>query len=217
MGRKRQENGRPWPGHRRLICTGNASGKGCPVPGSMQAAPVERALMLYCADAMRMDELLNGGDHGQVQRAELATTRRTLAEAEAQLARLAAALASDDDVVPITLLRKIRDLEAETETAKKSIDGLERELSSARPAASPDMAEKWLALLEGVEALDTDARMQARELTRASFSRITIWHSGKQPGDHFRDAAKMIDMELTARGGGSTELRIDRETGGLIE
>ncbi len=217
MGRKRQGDGRPWPGHRRLICTSNASGKGCPVPGSIQAAPIERALMLYCADAMRMDELQNGGDHGQAQRAELAASRRTLAAAEAKLERLAAALATDDGVVPITLLRKIRDLEAETETAKKSIDGLERELASVRPVASPDMAEKWLALLEGVEALDTDARMQARELTRASFSRITIWHAGKQPGDHLAGAGKVIEMELTARGGGSTELRIDRETGGLIE
>lgn len=173
--------------------------------------------MLYCADAMRMDALQNGEDHGQAQRAELAAARRVLADAEAKLERLAAALASDDGVVPITLLRKIRALEAETETAKKSIDGLERELAGFRPAVSPDMAEKWLGLLEGVESLDTDARMQARELTRASFSRIVIWHAGKQPGDHVAGAGKTIEMELTARGGGSISLRIDRESGGLID
>lgn len=217
MGRKRQADGRPWPGHRRLICTSHSSGQGCPVPGSMQAAPVERALMLYCADAMRMEALHNGGDHGQAQRAELAAARRGMAEAEARLERLAAALATDDGVVPITVLRQMRTLEAETETAKKSIDGLERELASIRPPASPDLAEKWLALLAGVEALDTESRMQARELTRASFARIMIWHAGKQPADHLAGGGKVIEMEFTARGGVSMALRIDRETGGLIE
>lgn len=106
----------------------------------------------------------------------------------------------------------MRELEAEAAAARESIDGLERELSTARPATSPDFADKWLALLDGVENLDTDARMQARELTRASFSRIVIWHAGKMPGD-----SKITDIELTARGGGSISLRIDRATGGLIE
>lgn len=212
MGRKRQADGRPWPGHRRLICTRNANGHGCPVPGSIQAAPVERALMLYCADQMRMDELMNGGDHGQAQRAELAAARRRLAEAEAKLERLAAALASDDGAVPITVLRQMRQLEAETELEKKSIDGLERELNSHRPAASPDVAAKWLDLLDGVEALDVDARMQARELTRASFAAIRIWHAGDPASDD-----KVIDMEFTARGGGTMRIRVDRATGGLID
>lgn len=212
MGRKRQPDGRPWPGHRRLICTRNANGRGCPVPGSIQAAPVERALMLYCADQMRMDELFDGGDHGQAQRAELAATKRRLAEAEARLDRLAAALASDDGAVPITVLRQMRQLEAQTELEKKSIDGLERELGGMRPPASPDVAEKWLALLEGVEALDVEARMQARELTRASFAAIRIWHAGDPSGDD-----KVIDLEFTARGGGTMRIRVDRETGGILE
>lgn len=212
MSRKRQADGRPWPGHRRLACTSQSNGHGCGVPGSIQAAPVETALMLYCADSMRMDALINGGDHGQAQRAELAATRRRLAEAEAKLDRLAAALATDDGAVPITLLKQMRELEAQTELEKDSINGLERELGSQRPAATPDMAEKWLALIEGVEALDFDARMQARELTRASFARIVIWHAGDQAGGD-----GVIDMELTARGGGSMRIRIDRATGGLVD
>jgi DNA invertase Pin-like site-specific DNA recombinase len=217
MRRKRQADGRPWPGHRRLICTSNSSGHGCPVPGTMQAAPVERALMLYCSDAMRMDALFNGGDHGRAIRAELAGARKRLAACEAKLKRLAGALAEDDGAAPITVLRQMRQLEAETELEKKSIDGLERELSGIRPAATPDLAEKWMGLIDGVEDLDTDSRMQARELTRASFSRITIWHAGKQPGDHIANAGKMFELELTARGGGSIQMKFDRDSGGLIE
>lgn len=216
MGRKRQLDGRPWPGHRRLICTSHSSGHGCPLPGTLQATPVERALMLYCADSMRMTELQRGGDQGRAQRAKLAGARRRLADAEAKLDRLAAALAGDDGAVPITVLRTIRMLEAETETEKKSIDGLERELNGARPPASPDMADKWLDLMEGVEALDTDARMQARELVLASFARIVIWHSGEAAGDRVAGGGKVIEMELHARGGGAVLIRVDGATG-LIE
>lgn len=212
MGRKRQADGRPWPGHRRLICTSNSSGYGCPVPGTMQAAPVERALMLYCSDAMRMDALFSGGDHGRANRAELAGARKRLAACEAKLKRLAGALAEDDGAAPITVLRQIRQIEAETELEKKSIDGLERELSGIRPAATPDLAEKWRSLIDGVEDLDTDSRMQARELTRASFSHIVIWHAGDPAGSD-----TVIDLEITARGGGMMKMRIDRATGGLIE
>lgn len=211
MHRKRRADGSMQPGYRRLMCNSYASGAGCPVPGSFQAAPVERALMLYCADSMRMQELMTGGDHGRALRADLAAARKRLAAAEAKVARLTRALAEDDSVAPLAVLRQIRALEAETETEKMSIAGLERELSGSR-TATPDMAEKWLALIEGVETLDTEARMQARELVRASFSRITLWHAGDPAGDD-----DVIDMELSARGGGSMRLRIDRETGGLLD
>lgn len=215
MHRKRQDDGSPQPGHRRLMCNNYSSGAGCPVPGSFQAAPVERALMLYAADSMRMDALAAGGDHGQSLRADLAKARRRLADTEARLDRLARALAEDDSIAaPITVMRQIHTLEADAEADRKSIAGLERELSPKTNAATPDMAERWLALIDGVERLDTDARMEARELVRASFARIVVWHAG---ADHVAGAGKMVfDMELSARGGGSTRMRFDRATGGLI-
>lgn len=211
MTRRRQADGTPHPGHRRLMCNRYSSGNGCPVPGSFQAGAIERALMLYCADSMRMDELRRGGDSGRAQRAELAAARKRLAETEARLGRLAAALAADDDVVPITVLRQIRALEATAASDKKAIDELERELNATHAPASPDMADKWLDLMEGVEALDTDARMQARELVRASFARIVIWHAGASAKT--RIAGGMIDIELADRGGGTVKIRVDAATG----
>lgn len=210
MSRKRQADGRPQPGHRRLICTSNAHGDGCPVPGSVQAAPVELALMLYAADSMRMAELMHGGDNGQALRAGIAAARRKLADAEARLERLARALAEDDGPTPLTIIRQIRGIEAEAEACRAEIERAERELSGTA-APTPDMAEKWLGLIERVIALDTEARMEARELVRASFSRITLWHAGDPVGDD------VMDLELMARSGGVTRFRVDRATGGAIE
>lgn len=208
MGRKRMEDGRPQPGHRRLICTRSANGNGCQVGGSIQAAPVERALMLYAADQMRMDELASGGDHGRGLRADLARSRSRLAGIETKLDRLARALAEDDGAAPLAVLRQIRVLEADAEAERKSVAGLERELSPQASAPTPDMALRWVALIDGVEKLDTAARMEARELVRASFSRIVLWH---------REAdGRAFDMELSARGGGSLRMRFDRATGGMI-
>lgn len=216
MRRKRQADGTPMPGHRRLQCNNYSSGAGCPVQGSFQAAPVERALMLYAADSMRMEALAAGGDHGQGLRADLAKARRRLADTEAKLDRLARALAEDDSgAAPITVIRQMHALEADAEADRKSIAGLERELSPTTKAATPDMAERWLTLIDGVERLETDARMEARELVRASFSRIVIWHAGT---DLISQTGKMVfDMELSVRGGGSMRMRFDRATGGIIE
>jgi DNA invertase Pin-like site-specific DNA recombinase len=214
MKRKRLADGRPQPGHRRLMCNANSSGAGCPVPGSFQAAPVERALMLYCADQLRMDALLSGGDEGTAIRAELAATRRRLAGLETKLEKLTRVLLEDDGPAPIVVMREIRTLEAETETAKKSIDGLERELSGWKPASSPEFSAQWLDLMEGVELLETEPRMRARELVRASFAKIAIWHRGNPAG---AGTGKAMDIEITARGGGQVWLRVDRETGRMID
>ena len=163
---------------------------------------------------MRMDALINGGDQGRELRATLTAARRRLADTETRLERMARALAEDDGPLPITVLRQIRTLEQSAEAERMAIDKTERELSGWRAPSSPDLSAQWVSLFEGVEALDVEARMKARELTRSSFSRIVIWHAGNPAGD---EDGQVIDMEITARGGGTMRLRIDRETGGLIE
>lgn len=208
MGRKRQEDGRPQPGHRRLVCVRHANGCGCQVGGSIQAAPVERALMIYCADRMRMAELLDGGAALTPLRADLARARSRLASSETRLDRLARALAEDDGAAPASVLKQIRKLETDAEADRHAIASIERELGAVRPAATPDMADRWLVLIEGVEALDTEARMQARELARASFSRIVLWHN--------QDKGRTFELEITARGGGSMRIKCDRATGGMV-
>ena len=209
MGRRRQPDGRPWPGHMRLTCTTAANGRGCPVGGSIQSTPVEHALILYAADAMRMEALAGGGDQGAGLRADIARNRRRLAETDARLDRLAGLLSEDGGTAPQAVLRQIRALETEADAARAAIADTERELAAFRPAASPGLAARWLDLIDGIEALEVEARLQARELVRASFARITLWHS--------EAGGKAFDLELAVRGGGAQRMRFDRATGGMIE
>ena len=212
MSRKKQPNGLPWPGHRRLSCTQYSNGH-CRESGTIQAAPVELAVMLLCADKMRMAGLMTGGDEGQALRTELATTRGKLTKAQNQLDRLARALAEDDGATPITLLRQMRNLEDETATHRAQIETLERTIAHWRPAPTADLADQWQTLIEGVARLDKTARLKARELVRESLSRIVLWHKGRVDDP---DYGAIIEMEMTARGGGSVRVRIDRETGGML-
>jgi hypothetical protein len=182
------------------------------VPGSIQSAGVERALMLYCADQLRMDALLSG-DAGSGLRAGLAAARRRLAALDTKLDKLGRVLLDDDGPAPITVMRQIRTLEAEADTARAEITAAERELAGWQPAASPEFSRQWLELMEGVELLEPEPRLRARELVRASFSRIVIWHRGN-PAQKNGPAA---EIEITARGGAQVWLRIDRETGRMID
>lgn len=211
--RGRMPDGRMWPGHRRLMCLSIQRG-GCRVPGSMQAGAIERALMLYCCDQMRLRDLMSGGDQAQAMRADLARARRRLADTEARLDRLNRVLAEDDGVAPLTVLRQIREREAAAAAAREEIVDLERQLAHWRPARTDDQAARWLALLDGVEAQDPEARLQARELVRDSFARIVIWHAGEPAGV---EDGRVVDMEITARGGGVVRLRVDKASGGLVD
>ena len=208
MGRKRQADGRPQPSHRRLHCVSHNSGKGCTVGGSIQAAPVERALILFASDRMRMASLNDGRDATQTLRADLALQRGVLAGIEPRLERLTHALADDTGPAPLIVLRQIRTLEAEAEAARHAIASIEREISTQRQPPTPDNARRWLALIDAIDALDVEARLQAREMVRESFSKIVLWHS--------QDDGRCFELELTARGGGAMRMKFDRETGWVV-
>lgn len=208
---RKKADGRILDGHRRIICLGYSKGAGCPVPGSASVVPIERAMMVYCADQMRLDALLSGGDRGTAMRADLAKLRTRAADLETRLAKVTAALEVDDGPTPLAIVRKAREIEAAIDRTKAEAQAIERELAAYRQPATPALAAQWLALLDGVESLDTGARLKARELVREHFSRITIWHSGQDGAD------EAIEMEITARGGGTRRLRIDRKTGMEID
>lgn len=130
------------------------------------------------------------------------------------LQRISHALAVDDGATPITLLRRMRDLEAQAEQDRTHAEAIERELAQFRAPTTVDTAEDWVALIEGVETLDVDMRMRAREIIRDSLSRIVIWHRGDPFGT---EDGEVIDLEVTARGGGTARIRVDRSTGALVE
>jgi hypothetical protein len=211
MGRQRDEQGNVRNSHRRLACCSQQAKRCCPVGSSTSVAPIEQALLHYCSDQMNLDRLLDNRDLEKPLRQRLATARARAADLEKQLERLTNALLQDDNIVPKTLLRKISELEEAISQAKLETARAEEELLSVTRKA-PAAADGWKVLVKGVEAMDYDARMQARQLVADTFSRIVVYHRGVQPtGD--RDKTFNLDLVLIPHGGVARALRIDRKTG----
>lgn len=207
--RNRLPDGRIQDGHRRLHCTSNSHGGGCPVPGSSSAAPFERALMTYCSDMVNL-QALYAGDRSTEPRARAAALRTQLVDMERKLERLTdAMLAADaDGGSPAAFVRRAREMEAQIATSRVELAAAEHDLASTARTSLAGADDAWRALAAGVEAQDTDARLQARQLVADTFERIVIYHSGVRP-DEAPD--RQMDMMLLAKGGRARMLRIDRQ------
>lgn len=196
-------------GNRRITCSCHVTKRPCPYPGTPSIVPIERAIMTYCSDQMNLSALLKGGDRQAPARARLAEAKRVATEIEAKLGRITEALLSDDGVAPIAFVRKARELEAELATARQEVQAAERAVVATTQTATPAMADAWAALINGVLALDEDARLTARQLVRDTFGKIMVFAKGFVP----RDDSSTIGLVLVARGGGSRMLVVKKPTG----
>ncbi len=200
----RMPDGRMRDGYRRLHCTSTSHG-GCEVEGSVSVAPFERALMTYCSDVINL-QALYGSDRAALPRAELAKLRTELADIEAKLEKLTdAMLATAGEGVPLTFARRARELEEQQQRVTAAIAATERELAHSVRTDTAGADQVWRSLVEGVEAQDTDARLQARQLVADTFERIVIYHRGMRPDDTPKG---QMDMVLLAKGGVARLLRI---------
>lgn len=215
MTRGKLSDGKPQAGHRRLICASYSNGGGCAVSGSGSAVPVEHALMRYCADRMNLAGLLSGGDNGQALRGELAAARSTLAALQTQLDRLTDVMLADGPgEAPATFRRRAHALEEQHSATASRIAGLDAAVAALATNSTPELSDAWAALVEGVEALDNDARTRARQLVSDTFSRIVVYHRGVDPPPG-RAWGGIIHLLLVTKRGGSRLLEIDRRTGAL--
>jgi DNA invertase Pin-like site-specific DNA recombinase len=215
MTRKRREDGGPQFGHRRLICANTSNGPGCPGGGSCSTVPIEHALMHYCADRMNLAALLSGGDNGQIFAAQLAAARVEASTLQAKLDRITEALETGDSgQAPAAFLRRAHVLESELASVNARSHDLEAALAAVATVSTPALSDAWAALAEGVTALETDARLRARQLVADTFSRIVIYNRGVTPGPK-RKWGGIIHMLLVTKRGGSRLLEIDRRTGHL--
>ncbi|MEX3934836.1 recombinase family protein [Paraburkholderia phymatum] len=210
MGRKRKANGHPQDGHRRLICVAYSQNQGCTVGGSCSVVPIERAVMRFCSDQMNLTRLLEGDSGATASAGRLALSRQRAKELDAQIARIMDAMLSDMEAAPQAFARKARELESQLDECQKEIESLEHELASASSRSTPAAAEAWAALVNGVEALDYDARLQARQLVADTFSRIVVFRQGFELGNNDDSS---IDLMLMAKHGNTRMLHIDRRTG----
>jgi len=211
--RRRDEHGRVQDGHRRIACSADQSGRRCPVRGhSTSIAPIEHALLTYCADQINLNALLDRGSIDAPVKARVAKARKDQAECERKLARLTDVLLQDDDAPPPTLLRKVREIEAELEVARAAVAAAEAELATLS-RKTPAAAQAWGALVDAVKAQDYDARMKARQLVADTFAKIVIYRRGLQPAD---EQSTAMDLMLIPHGGVARILRVHRKTGEWI-
>lgn len=205
MANKRLPDGRLTDGHRRLQCVRTNSGEPC-AAGSCSSAPIERALMRFCADMVNLQSLYDA-DRSAQPRSEISAARAKLDNVELQLARLTDALLLSDSP-PSTFVRRAAELEAEREVVRRQLREAEARLAEASRAELKGADERWRALIDGVEALDYEARMKARQLVADTFERITVAHHEFPWQAH----PKYIDVVLQAKGSDTSRLlRIPRK------
>lgn len=205
MTGKRADDGTLADAFRRLQCVRVNTGGGCVVKGSCSVAPIERALIAYCSDLVNLQSLYQG-DRSALPRSELASAAAKLADIEAKLERLTDALLGDANAMPATFAKRARELEADHAVVKLQVQAAERAVSEAARADIQGADERWRALATGVESLDFEARMQARQLIADTFSRITVYHQGMRPD---KSEGRRIDLVLQAKGGVARMLRIN--------
>lgn len=205
MTTRRRADGTLPDSMRRLQCAAQAGGPGCKVPGSCSAAPIERALIRYCSDLVNLQALYGDADRGAVPRARLAQAQARLAKVDQQLTRLTDAMLATDDP-PATFVDRARGLEADRGAAQREVKEAEAALQAVLRADIAGADRRWRDLAAGVEALDYEARLRARELVADTFERITVYRRGVRPS---RTPAGVMDLVLLARGGVARPLRID--------
>jgi hypothetical protein len=198
MANKRRPDGTLSDGHRRLQCTRANAGQRCSVPGSCSAAPIERAIIGWCGDLLNLRSLL--GDQGAAVRAAAAQAHAVRDKLAAQLERITDAM-MDSTAPPASFAARAREIEARMLDAARAVADADAAMAAAGRATVDGADERWRAVARGVDALNSDARMAARQLIADTFERIAVYHSGlRQRGG--------IDLVLVARGGLSRLLRI---------
>lgn len=212
VNRKRDEQGNVRDSHRRANCTADQTNRTCPVSGSITIGPIERAVLAFCSDQIRLNRLLDSSTSDQPIKARIGIARTQIAELEQQADRLTGALLNGDGAAPSFLLAKARELETALQKARLDLVDAEQELT-ALSRKTPAAAEAWAALLEGVKRQDPDARMKARQLVADTFQRITIARRGQE---WEQDDGISLDLVLVPHGGHARELRINRKTGEFI-
>lgn len=192
---------------RRLQCVRVNTGGGCVVKGSCSSAPVERALMRYCSIWENLERLY-GPDRSAAPHSALLAARLNLEKIDKALQRITDAL-MESDAPSSTFTKKARELEEDRARTLEQIKAAEVAIAeTTRTGTSPGADTLWRALIEGVERLDYEQRMRARQLVTDTFERIEIYHHGIVPGDTPKG---MIDVMLLAKGGVERLLRIDRK------
>lgn len=98
------------------------------------------------------------------------------------------------------------ELETEKRTLERAMAHTEAQISALARNDVNGVQAKWAELAKGVQELDYDARLQAKQLVADTFERIVVYSTGVRPDDENR----FTDVVLLAKGGASRMLRVDK-------
>ena len=202
MTSKTREDGTLADCHRRLQCSSVNVGGGCSVKGSCSSGPIERHLMQWLSEIGNLRSLY---DADSAASGDLATARAALMKKEKGIRRLKEALEDDDARMVKEIKVDLRAALDERDDLAARVVALELAAEDAARADRPDIAARWASLRVGVDALDYEARMQARQLVVETFANITVFHSGTRPAKKRGN----IVLRLRAKGGVEKELVIN--------
>ena len=211
MTNKMRPDGSLSDGHRRLQCIRVNTGGGCSVKGSCSVAPIERALMRYCSDLVNIERLY-GGDRSALLLAAVTAAHRHLEKVEKSFARLTDAIMQSETPIP-TFIQKAAELQEEREAAQRKVKDTEAAVLLVKRIDLTGADGRWRRLVAGVDGLDLEARMQARQLVADTFERIEVYHHGVRPKETPKG---LIDVVLLAKGGVERMLRIDTTGGWML-
>lgn len=210
MTNKMKDDGTLADCHRRLQCVRVNVGGGCGVKGSCSSAPIERALMEWLSKIGNLRSLY---DPAEAANGALVMARAELAKKDRGVARLMAALEDDEDTPIHEIKARLRKAREERDVLAERESKLALAAGEASRADRPDIAARWASLRAGVDALNYQARMQARQLVADTFESIVVYHRGVVP----EEAPKgVVDVVLLAKGGIERLLRIDAKTGEVV-
>ncbi|WP_321941686.1 recombinase family protein [Paraburkholderia tropica] len=204
-----RSDGRGYKAQRRILCSGVQRLPKCE-HASCSVVPIERALLLYCSDQYKLDDLFVERESSPVE-GELALARKRVAKLRTQLGRVTEALLSASDTAPATFVKAAHELEGKIDAEKRTIAKLEHESGSLH-ASVRSTAEDWQSICDGVEHLNYDSRVKARKLVAETFERIDVYMHGIHGDDK-----KIIRLRVKSKAGVVRELDLDRNTGELID
>jgi DNA invertase Pin-like site-specific DNA recombinase len=200
--------------HRGFRCMGNtkAGADFCQF-ATVRAAPIENAVVRYCADQINLSAMLEGNDPRRDIEGQLALARAEVHKREAEMKSLMRSLAKCEDEIQREFFEsESREIARALKKRREEVAHLDRALANAHAVAVPAAADVWQQIAAGVDALDHDDRMTARRLIHETFKAINLYHRGFPAVDE----STVVVIELISRRDTSRVLEIDRKTGELL-
>lgn len=223
----RQTGGSLSDGYRRIRCGSYGQGSDCRNRQSVSVAPIERALLEYCADQMELASVLGDNDRTAQLRAQVADLYRQASEAQRSVEageQSIRDLLSRGETVSAVINQVIEESRVELQAIRAKLQTAEEALRFEGRHRSKDLLEEWQALKHRACELDEQARLTVRQLVKRTFKRIDVFLHGLDSSNkllHQRIKQSLgthdtIDLILTFPNDNTRLISIDKASGDWV-